>query len=276
MRITSFDVGIKNLAMCIIDVVKQNKKTCSSDGCSLTACKKNSDNVYCTRHSKGKQNITVIPKKEMPNNIIIKKWEIINLAEEEMNINLSRKCSVDNCKTKPTKQTLGRNKTFYCTKHSKKLTEETESMKNKVLVHDLALYGKRMQNYFEKNKEILLSSDLIVIENQPVLTSPTFKSYQMIIYSWFLFQDKKVSLVSANSKLKVYTGNDKEELDKQANTNKKGGKRTDYATRKNQGILHARAMLKNDSSSLKFLDDHPTKIDDLCDSFLLGCYGSML
>lgn len=275
MRISAIDIGVKSLALTIFDMEKPEDKKCSQ--CSRKATKENSENVYCTIHGKKQTNTKDIPKKQMPQNIKFVKWEVINLVENEIKEVENRTCSIEGCTNQPKRQSgKGKDKIYYCTKHAKPLTIEHTTMKKRVVTYDNALYAKRIQNIFESYKNDFLSTNLVVIENQSNTLNGKGTSLMNMVYAWFIFNDIPVSLISASSKLKVYCGEDRNELDKKASIGKKGGKLSDYQIRKNQGILHARALLKDDTESIKFLDDHPTKIDDLCDSFLLGCYGSFL
>ena len=266
MRICGIDIGAKNLSICLFDAELPDIKTCNN--CKRRATKKNTSGYFCTIHAKKETDTKDLPKRGMPiiNNIV--KWEIVNLVQEEMKEVENRKCTHEGCKNKPSRQTK-KDKQYYCAKHAKTLTTEHTTMKKRVVTYDLALYTKRIQNYFDLHKNTFLPCDLVVIENQGVLNLQC-KDLQVVIFTWFIFNDARVSLVSASSKLKVYSGDDREELDL------KGTKKDPYKTRKTQSILHTRAMLKDKPDAIQKLDDHPTKIDDLCDSFLLGCYGTFL
>ena len=275
MRIGSIDVGVLNCSFALFDLEKPEEKKCSQ--CNRKATKKNAEDVYCTIHGKKQLNTKDIPKRQIPQNIKFVKWEIINLVEEEMKEVDNRCCSVEGCTNQPKRQSgKGKDKIYYCTKHSKTLTIEHTTMKKKVVTYNNALYAKRIQKHFENYKKEFLLTDLVVIENQSNTLNAQGTSLMNMIYAWFIFNDIPVSLISASSKLKVYNGEDLEDLNNKASIGKKGGKLSDYQIRKNQSILHARAILKDYPDSIKFLDEHPTKIDDLCDSFLLGCYGSFL
>lgn len=132
----------------------------------------------------------------------------------------------------------------------------------------------------------------VVIENQPALKSPTMKSIQIIIYTYFNTVAKynnlnlKTKLISAKSKLKYiesfnefleYMNNEamkylkerEEGIIKRIPKEKQG-----YAKNKNDSVQFTRWLFNN------FIDDDKHRIeletikkkDDICDSFLQGLY----
>ena len=73
--------------------------------------------------------------------------------------------------------------------------------------------GKKMVEMLSA-KDIFLTVDLVVIENQPALKNPTMKSIQMILYYYFLINGitndesniENIEMINARNKLKAYTG----------------------------------------------------------------------
>ncbi len=133
----------------------------------------------------------------------------------------------------------------------------------------------------------------IVIENQPALKSPTMKTIQILIYTYFNTIKKynsltlKTKLISAKSKLKYIESftefteyMNKEAIKYQEDYDEGRIKRIPkekqgYAKNKNDSVQFTRWLLNN-----TIVDDEPHKIeletiqkkDDLCDSFLQGLY----
>jgi hypothetical protein len=59
----------------------------------------------------------------------------------------------------------------------------------------------------DNHKDYLINCDIVVLENQPVLKNPTMKSIQMFIYSYCLLNGvKNIILFNANKKLNIYDG----------------------------------------------------------------------
>jgi hypothetical protein len=83
----------------------------------------------------------------------------------------------------------------------------------------------------------------IIIENQPVLKNPTMKSIQIMLYSYFLIKNKNINvikLLNASNKLKVYKGDiSKEESENISKIKDK------YRRNKMTAILHASLMIKD-------------------------------
>ena len=157
VKILSFDVGIKNLAYCLIEF---NEK----------------DNV-------------------IDHNIIV--WGVINMmdkfTENAIKCSVSKKgclCGADaiNYVEIDSDNTLG-----FCGKktcqsvltsnYNKKQIKKIKKINTKtVTLFDIS---KEMLAQLSKN-ENMLKADKVIIENQPVLKNPTMKSIQMILYSFFV------------------------------------------------------------------------------------------
>ena len=120
-------------------------------------------------------------------------------------------------------------------------------------------------------KPSLLDVDRVIIENQPVLKNPTMKTFQMLLYSYFLMngicKNKNVNdiqMINARNKLKVYNG-PKIECDI----------KDKYKKNKFLAIQYCDIMIKeNPHIDEKFhkLYDESKKKDDLSDAYLQGIY----
>jgi hypothetical protein len=237
IKVLSFDVGIKNLAYCLLefnqsyDISFNNKYT-------------------------------------------IKKWGIINMLAELEDAAL--KCSfvkkggvlcnkVAKCHVNNNGVNIGFCSNKTCLKYLETNYGSLEKKNTKkVLTKQISLFdlGTKIINELEKETDFL-EADEIVIENQPVLKNPTMKSVQMFIYSYFIMKNKSkkldtINLFSAKNKLNIYDG---PELDIK--------KSSEYATRKALSIEYTKYFLKNNTEKLNWFIEHKKK-DDLGDCFLQG------
>ena len=243
MKILSWDVGIYNLAYCLIEY-SEKTKNCKILDWNIINLRKDVDNST-------KQNV--------------KECDGINKSKNKK------------CKNKAKFIHKSSNK-HYCLRHAKnhhksisidtscnqtfdkifKTIKTKKLKKKKIKIHEL---GKNLIIELAKYPEFL-NMDYILIENQPVLKNPTMKSVQMILYSYFLINGiikntvKEIKFISARNKLKVYDGPPIEVKVK--------GK---YAKRKRLSIEYCRYMIRDDDTNLLFFNEHKKK-DDLADSYL--------
>jgi hypothetical protein len=246
MKIISIDVGIKNLAYCLLEVD------------------------------------TTIENKVETLNII--KWDSINLCEEEGK-NKDKKGKKEkiictHCKKKASfyfyidaENAELHNKTYLCTSHSKKVEgknimneiEEEEEVKKEVKEKsankmDLVSIGIAIKKHFDTHfVDIIDEIDHIVIENQISPIATRMKTIQGMLMQYFIMRGRpSITFASAINKLKAFTE----------------GKKTSYKDRKKLGIditkkiLHLLPLLQTKSD---YFITH-TKKDDLADSFLQGIW----
>jgi hypothetical protein len=115
-------------------------------------------------------------------------------------------------------------------------------------------------------KTLILTADVIVLENQPVLKNPTMKSVQMFIYSYLLIHGAtNIALFNARFKLNEYSG---PEVDV-------SHKKTEYAKRKALSVAYAESILNGDrcknggpASYWHTMFQQSKKKDDLADCYL--------
>jgi hypothetical protein len=222
MRITSFDIGVKHLSFCTLD-------------------------FDVSGHS-------------------IHEWQVLNVLSDSINKceMLTNKAEV--CDKDATYESRGR---YCCSKKGclKRFEEllpvsqnpRTELKKKKILKFSLFDICSSIRNVLDKYIECIKTSDIVVLENQPVLKNPTMKSIQMFIYSYCLLNDvKNIALFNANKKLNIYDG---PEID----TKGKSG----YTLRKYQSIEYTKYFLMKYGfeEKLVFFNSHK-KMDDLADSYL--------
>jgi hypothetical protein len=292
MKVLSFDVGIKNLAYCIVEwndsnnLIIHNWNTINfveniniDEKCIYNNCKtkaksfmniNNTKYHFCSKH--------VNKKDDIINNIID------NYTEKnwiESNNLICSKCIPCDDIIISKKKYYSNNKLniIYCNKHYKSFITKLNNditkvnlIKNKtvknILCDDLKY---NLIKFLDENKNIMLSiADIVVIENQPTLKNPTMKAVSDTIYSWFMIRgiiDKninnstieKIKFMSPSNKLKKF--NPKEDTIQT------------YKETKKLAIENCSTILKmyNMDNWLLVLNNNIKK-DDLSDCFLQGWY----
>tara|TARA_B110000208_G_scaffold51501_1_gene67660 strand:- start:18655 stop:19380 length:726 start_codon:yes stop_codon:yes gene_type:complete len=229
MKILSFDVGIKNLAYCIIDINKEKHTILEWKIINCAEEILNSRRKCCVLRRKGICNKIAI------NKVIINDDNILGF------------CELKTCQ-----------KELHI--HSKKTIKKIKKIRIKDI--GLDIIGTNIYKAL-KNINFLEEIDIIIIENQPVLKNPTMKSVQMLLYGGFIYDklnnDYKYSLklFNASRKLQIYSG---PEIDIGHIKNK-------YAQRKYLAIKYAEFFIQ-DMPIWKELFHNSSKKDDLADSYL--------
>lgn len=246
MKIISWDIGIKNLAYCIIEYDMQI------------------DNIDHT--------ILHLPKK-------ITHWNIINIMPD------AEHCYISTCKKPVVKmcQYYGKN-VCWCEKHSSfylnlvKISSKNPDIITKpkivkkincsnINVDDLRMNMVRLLDLTILPLIYTEKPDYVLIENQPSLKNPKMKAIADTLYTWFLIRSimdskivKSIHFISPSNKLKQYAGELMNSENKYKSTKLKSIEvvTTYFETNK---IHDWHDYLKNF-----------TKKDDLCDSLLQGFY----
>lgn len=173
MKLISWDVGIYNLAYCLIEVFEDKTYKIIDWNLININNSNTSKTLYCS----------------------------------EKNINKTI------CKNRAKYTDKKDKSIGYCLKHIKgKSSENIKQIKKKPKKkHSILDLGKNLITILDKYP-FLIEVDQVIIENQPVLKNPTMKSVQMILYTYFLIHGvaknkiKDISFVSARNKLKIYDG----------------------------------------------------------------------
>ena len=174
MKILSFDVGIKNLAYCLIEFNSKDDKKHSILDWSIIDCSQ--DQLKCCVSRRGK---------------ICDKDAVFYTTSDE--------------------KKLGFCKLITCQKELNSTYSKSDIKKYKKPVQNIEYIGTILYSKLDKLSNIL-EADIIIIENQPVLKNPTMKSIQMLIYSFFLYKktlkcfNYEIKLFNAGKKLKIYDG----------------------------------------------------------------------
>lgn len=140
---------------------------------------------------------------------------------------------------------------------------------NRQPIQELA---EKMYKKFDTEFPDFMEVDEILIENQPSLRNPTMKTLATLLYSYFVIRGitdtkrtksniKEVRFVSPSNKLKVDKTTTMKTLKKEDDSSKI------YKMTKKLGEKYCKALIsKND---LSILEKHKKK-DDMCDAFLQG------
>ena len=284
MKVVAWDVGIKNLAYCILeksdDVDKPYiihewdlinltnnieikcchlgcqkgnndiKTTCGFTGINKYFCKdhKNYYSVWKQNYDDVKQNIKEI------DGLCSKcgkkaKWEVTDVSL---------------C-------TIHRNSTIKKWDKEIEQTKFSPSKINEMTVDELKLKLLRTLD----SKPNLLQASHVCIENQPSLKNPRMKAISDTLYAWFLIRgilDKdrtdsktiKVAFIAPSSKLKIEGLTEEIQNEIIESDNK-------YKTTKALAVQHTKIILKNCQNYIDHLDKYKKK-DHLADAFLHGIH----
>lgn len=275
--VLSFDVGIVNLAYCLFtkennnwkildwDIIDISERDAIKCQCGAKPSFIHLEQYYCKTHC----------KKLEPN----KKFEELYIELPEKS-----KCTFEHngelCGRKSTYSDL---KEMYCVTHAKqcykkyesqnKLTEYKQKSVKKLDFDDVRL--KLIQKLDER--KILLSANVVLIENQPSMKNPVMKSISNTIYTYFLIRgiiDKKhdsaitaVKFMSPSNKLKIVTDGESKQLVALKGTDESKA----YKLTKSLGVKYSRELLAHLPDWINKFNTYKKK-DDLADAFLQGAY----
>jgi hypothetical protein len=278
MRIVSIDVGIKNLAYCIMDNTNDNKsikiiqwdvinlcgkkiicncsfinkkvkkvKVVENKSCNKTAIYSKENNYYCKIHAKNQIDY-IIPTLKLS----IKKIKKMKLVE------LQELCSTYKIETLPGSKKEGILDMVIKTMSNKFLDSIGEQQSaNEISMIDI---GIAIKNEFDK-LPLMMSADKIIIENQISPIANRMKTIQGMIAQYFIMNNKNnISFISASNKLKAYTKPLEDGEDK-----------SNYLDRKKASTNITLTLMENEiySEFKQFFTNHKKK-DDLADAFLQG------
>lgn len=262
MKILSIDVGIKNLAFCIIetrpdltykilkwDVINLcgQEPTCgftTKKGiCGHKAKYHKNNSFYCRIHSKKSE--FLVPTSELAK-VKLKRTKISTLIE----ITNKHNIIIDKSLTKPQ---IMEGITKYMDQHM--LDQVTTQSANDMSLVTIGIAIKKQLNEYICTEDI----DHVIIENQISPIANRMKSIQGMLMQYFIMKDiTNITFVSSANKLKQFIGN----------------KKTSYAERKKIGIdvtIDILATSVFNTDWIPIVSTHKKK-DDLADSFLQGLW----
>ena len=284
-KILSFDVGIKNLAFClmtknndlitikdwnIINLVEDRDLCCyelrTKNKCGKIA-RYTSNRVNKINEETNKEQLTLCKAHS------IKFIPTIDKLEEDNTFI----CNHLKCKNPATVVIFNNNSWSFCDKHEKDTKKILSQFKPKKLLgqncsqQPIQELSTKLFTKLDSKKDFL-DVDEVLIENQPSLKNPNMKTIATLLYSYFVFRgiiDNKltnskiqnVKFISPSNKLKVM----KSVTDEKIGTAK--DKREEYEITKGLGLIYCQTLI-NDNEK-KFLENHVKK-DDLCDCYLQG------
>lgn len=285
MKIVSWDVGIKNLAYCIMekcddvdrpyiihewDVI--NLTNSIEINCCYAGCDKANTDIKTFCSYMGKNHYFCKAHKTY-HTVIQQKYKDIKDTIRQIDDEQCSKCG-KNAKWQVADTSL-------CTVHRnsflKKWDKEIEQVKFSPSKIDDMTVDELKLRLLRKLDSIpsLLTAKHVCIENQPTLKNPRMKAVSDTLYAWFLIRgilDKeknnssieKVAFISPSNKLKIEGFTDEIQNEIIESSNK-------YKTTKALGVQHTKIILKNCPQYLAHIDKYKKK-DDICDAFLQGTY----
>ena len=282
----SWDVGIANLAFCLVDKLDKSKfkirrwgiinlrnapKLCQEKIKNKECPRKaifyandgNDYQYYCKMHSK---------------KYVAKNIKPIACENNDKCHHLVNDIKYCNKKTISCLE-LNNEKIPYCKSHLdayiKRINKERELKKivstnaNKIPLQILTI---KLFEILDSMPE-LINVHEVLIENQPTLINPTMKTISALLFAYFTLrgivekhQIKNVLFINPSNKLKV--GNVNQKLKK---LRIEKGKGQVYSITKKLGIKFCKELIKDDNEQLQFLNNQK-KPDDLCDAFLQAYY----
>ncbi len=263
MRILSFDVGIKNLAYCLIDTTPTQQfniiewdviNLCGPELiCKQTIVKKKLE-MTCLKQAKYKKDKELFCRtcaKKSMYKLPSSDFDIIERKRTKFSDlhNLAESSGIDISLYK-TKDDLVTALKIYKNTHCLE-TIKTQSASKLNLIDA----GCAIQKYLDE-KSFFCTADKIIIENQISPIANRMKTLQGMLVQYFITKNiKNIEFISASNKLKPFIGNTK----------------TTYNERKKLSIEISICYLKkqNMMNALQCLVHHKKK-DDLADSFLQG------
>ena len=276
MTTLSIDVGIKNLAYCLLDehtiykwgvvsLIETDKKTCGVDvkgtTCTNEAKLVKNSKCYCLKHAKKEEYI--IPNPEVKPSTI-KKLDILKLKA------LADKYSIDHSPNLKKKDLVGEVLDFF-TNHSFEVIENVNACDV-----DLITIGRSLKRTFDDifTEECVIHR--VVIENQISPIANRMKTLQGMIAQYFIMKDINIPIdfVSASNKLKGVCDNvaiDKSCRDSSESVSKPES--LTYNQRKKLGVERCGQMIRHNNYTewYQFFLNSKKK-DDLSDAFLQGIW----
>ena len=307
MKLISFDVGIKNMAYCIFDIVPGSSITISSwdvlnlmdevitennicNQClqsktkkkgtveNIILCgkrakyKKGEDKYFCDKHAK--MSSFMLPTKECSTSSLkkMKIGDLVLLCHRHLLMTNDHNIPIVNMNKKDVLETAIQ---FF----EKKSLVPIKNVKNKTADEtDLITIGRNMKTLLDKIPD-LENITHIIIENQISPIANRMKTIQGMLAEYFIIKGSPtliIEFVSSMNKLKGFnvSGEGENPVHHIVNEGKTGATDKDkYKQHKKDSIIICSRFLNNNENLTKWKDVMTTtKKDDLADSMLQGIW----
>jgi hypothetical protein len=292
MRLISIDVGIKNLAYCILEGSdKNNYKIIQWNVINLCGSEHLCNCTLKPKIKKGKNNKVKI---ELPTIVCNKKASFVKIKDNDENYYCQTHAklsefllpnkSLKNIKSwkRDALVSYALSQGIVCEEGSKKdilIKNINDFLKDKVLenissvsANDMTLVQMGITLVKEFDKILNIEHiDHIVIENQISPIANRMKTLQGMIAQYFIMRDKcAISFISSANKLKVFS-----KVNNNVDTNISiSSVPSNYGERKKEGIKIVKELLETNDLNKEWLElflNHKKK-DDLADAFLQGAW----
>ena len=275
VKILSFDVGIKNLAYCLMEKTGTDLVIKKWDIINLVE-----DRDLCQFKLRTGKNCGKIARFTMKVTAELS-CVLCNAHKDKCKVEVTEtgqfKCMHTKCQNNSKINILDNPDWSWCEKHEKDSKKIMTTFKAKKItgqncsqqpIQELAY---KMFTKLDSDKDLILV-DEVLIENQPSLKNPNMKTIASILYSYFVMRGivdkditkslmRNVKFISPSNKLKVDKSVTQNKLDKAKD------KKEYYDITKGLGKIYCLALIKE--TEKHFLSVHE-KQDDLCDCFLQG------
>ena len=283
MIVLSWDVGIINLAYCLLSYENDNWKIIDWGNVDLLG--KNKDTCGCGARPKLYYQPIGIERNFYCKRCA-KKLEInIPTFENNFKLDNTNVCCWENRKSK---KKCGKKSKFinstncYCNSHAKSIYKQLSnsySLKDYKKINasktSIDIIRPRLVKFLDTKKN-LLQADLVVIENQPTLKNPKMKAVSSTIYDYYLIRgiiDKEINksniqfvkYMSPSNKIKLADNNSLIKIKKEKDSSKQ------YKLTKHLAILYCSKMITHMPEWASHFEKQKKK-DDLADCFLQGVY----
>ena len=301
MKILSIDVGIKNLAFCLLETPDDKKssthsykiirwdsislldqKTCINCDKPAKFCKL--DKCYCRKHAKAVDQYQIPSAKDL-------NLKRLNKTELEEYIDGLDKDISLNIFSQPKKNLKRQAIIEELEQYNKHRFFDPVKEDNAGLV-SLIEIGYNLQQRLDK---ILtgITLDTILIENQLSNIAVRMKTLQGMLTQYFIMRGyRSIEYIASQNKLKLFqerekgksktertsnkdSNDDREKNDREKNDREKNDqeKKTSYSDRKRMGIQYCTEVLDSNNMDdwLEYMNKHG-KRDDLADCFLQGLW----
>lgn len=292
MRILSWDIGIINLAYCLMEKNGKNYEIIDWDIINLSPkktykccmCKKNANKkvldfnnnkiiYYCGVHHK-KHTSNLPSFNELFN------FKTINDQKQkehyEKNI-----CNKNNCKVQSTYfGKINNEELCFCKNHANKYYDlinkqcNITSLKKEKTIQDIDMLKQKLVVELE-NRPQLFTAEGVIIENQPGLKNPKMKTIASAVYMYYLIRgifDRKYN--SQICQVKYISPSNKIKLSKEKDIILHADKKEKYKLTKSLSVKYVKEILQTQNSLNKWIEHFSKYIkkDDLADTFLQGAY----